>query len=135
MIVAVPLLALAVAATAFAHSAATHHRDFGLVERGKVKAKARQATPVASLFANSTKTYPPLDVSGPTPRPEWVKAFNAAKASSARLLRVSRSDGANEQKAGKIPAIPPSKIVNYNPVYNWKGDPCCKRPSSPKCLD
>lgn len=105
------LLALFVASTALAAVDPAPH-GFELIERGKKakhpckanckasgKAKSksslktksktsRQTTSVASLFANSPKTYPALDVPGPAPRPEWIKKYNAARAS------LNRSAGA-----------------------------------------
>jgi peptidoglycan/xylan/chitin deacetylase (PgdA/CDA1 family) len=61
-----------------------------------------------SLFTKSHGTYPTTDVPGPAPLAAWTSAYNAAK------------------KAGQIPSIPPTTIVNYNPVYpsSYKGNPC-----------
>jgi len=71
-------------------------------------AERAPAASIKSLFTGTVGPYPELDVSGPKPRSKWSQKLKQVKA------------------AGKIPNIPPSKIVDYQPVYptSYKGDPC-----------
>lgn len=83
MLAPAPLVALFLAATALAHGG---HESLSahLVQRAKSQGSAKKST----LFANSPKTYPQLDVAGPAPRSQWVAAYNAAKASGRTSTRT-----------------------------------------------